>query len=360
MQRLRLAAVIALAMAIVGCSGDTTSSDTTPLDSVESSTTEVAATPSAPDTTVGATEPATTVPAGPVFPLTGLPAEPSDPALSRPAMVVKIDNNADARPQSGLNTADIVFEEIVEVQTRFAAVFQSQGIDPVGPIRSGRTQDIDLLGSFDRPLLVWSGGNRNVTRAIDDSDLVSISAASNSSYRAAGFFRGTQHKKPHNLYAQSSLAWSLAPADAVAPPQQFQYLTDGEEAGGDPAIGVAGEMDGLSVEWTFDPETESYGRTNAGVVHLDETTGPITTSNIVVMSVQYRPSPADARSPEAQTIGSGDAMVFREGTMIMGTWTRTDRLSPIVLTDGAGDPILLTPGRTWIELARADTFTPVT
>ena len=75
------------------------------------------------------------------MPLTGLPIE--DPALAaRSALVVKIDNHPEARPQSGLNQADIVFEENVEHLTRFAAVFQSQAPDPVGPIRSGRTQDV--------------------------------------------------------------------------------------------------------------------------------------------------------------------------------------------------------------------------
>jgi hypothetical protein len=73
----------------------------------------------------------------------------------------------------------------------------------------------------------------------------------------------------------------------------------------------------------------------------------------------YRPSPADRRSPEAQTIGSGEVMVFTHGTVVTGTWTRADRLSPIVLTTADGDPILLTPGRAFVELARKATFTPV-
>ena len=90
-------------------------------------------------------------------PLTGAQA-PDETLINRPAMVVKIDNHPKARPQWGLNQADIVFEENVEQLTRFAAVFQSQGSDPVGPIRSGRLQDIDLLASLNSPLFVWIGG----------------------------------------------------------------------------------------------------------------------------------------------------------------------------------------------------------
>jgi hypothetical protein len=355
MRTLRLAAAAALAVLAVGCSSDGSTADTTSAATDTASTTitaETTAPPTTPDS-----ESATTVPDGPVYPLTGLPV--TDPkAARRPALVVKIDNNAAARPQSGLNEADIVFEEIVEVGTRFAAVFQSRTADPVGPIRSGRTQDIALLGSFDKPLFAWSGGNKNVTSAIDASDLVSLSAQNNRSAQGGGFYRGTQHKKPHNLYAQSTKLWTLAPPDAGPPPQQFQYRAGAEAPVGDPASGATGEMDGLAIEWVYDRATSLYARSNGGTPHLDELSGQVTTANVVVMSVHYRPSPADARSPEAQTIGTGEAMVFTGGVVELGTWTRSDRLSPAVLTDAAGASILLTPGPTWVELAREDTFTP--
>ena len=85
------------------------------------------------------------------MPLTGVPLAPGEEAPARPAMVVKIDNAPDARPQTGFTAADIVYEEIVnDSLTRFAMVFHSQDSDPVGPIRSGRIQDIDLFGSLPR------------------------------------------------------------------------------------------------------------------------------------------------------------------------------------------------------------------
>src|SRR4029079_14305803 len=91
----------------------------------------------------------TTLPAEPVMPLTGLPI--TDPAAAqRVALVVKIDNHPDARPQSGLNQGESVFQENVEQLTRFAAVFQTNAPDPAGPIRSGRTQDVELLGSLNK------------------------------------------------------------------------------------------------------------------------------------------------------------------------------------------------------------------
>ena len=167
---------------------------------------EAATTTTRPRPTTTTTEATTTTPPPPpVAPLTGQ-VWTGDPAiLTRPALVVKIDNaDPSARPQYGLNQADIVFEEIVEVQTRFAAVFHSQTADPVGPIRSGRTQDIDLLGSFNAPMFMWSGGNAAVTRAIEDSDLVNLSAQHSDVYAAAGFFRSDDRPGPHDLYASTS------------------------------------------------------------------------------------------------------------------------------------------------------------
>ena len=231
----------------------------------------------------------------------------------------------------------------------------------VGPIRSGRTQDIDLLGSFNAPLFTWSGGNRNVTRAIEASNLVSLSAQKNSVYQGGGFFRSSDRRSPHNLYAQASQLWTLAPGGAGPPPQQFEYSDPSTPSTqGDAATGATGDMDGLLIDWTYDTATGHYVRSSAGAPHLDATSNSqVATENLVVMTVVYRPSPADRRSPEAQTIGSGEAMVFTDGRVVRGTWTRDDRLSPIVLVDSEGEAVLLTPGRTFVELARAGTFTPV-
>ncbi|HQZ36630.1 MAG TPA: DUF3048 domain-containing protein [Ilumatobacteraceae bacterium] len=310
-----------------------------------------------PVTTVAETT--TTEVAVPVYPLTGLPV--TDPvAAERPALVVKIDNNAGARPQSGLNEADIVFEEIVEVQTRFAAVFHSQGADPVGPIRSGRTQDVLLLGSFNSPLFMWSGGNGNVTRTIEGSDFVNLSAQRSSVYNAAGYFRSNKRKNPHDLYASTTGAWTLAPEGSSAPPQQFLYRKQGEAALGEPATGVDLDMDGLPIEWRFDAPSGAYLRSNGGTPHMDELSGQVSTENVLVMFVDYQPSPADNRSPEAQTIGGGDAWLFTGGVVQRGTWTRTDRLSAIILQDASGATIALTPGRTFVELARVDSANATT
>lgn len=347
-----VALLVVLAAGIVGCGGsekDSAASDA-------STTASVATT--LPPIIVPETSAPTTLPPVPVYPLTGLPVS-DEAAAARPAMVVKIDNNNRARPQSGLNEADIVFEEIVESSTRFAIVLHSQGSDPVGPIRSGRTQDINLLSSLNHPLFVWSGGNNAVTKAIRASDLVELSANSNEVFRAGDFFRNPSHSAPHNLYANTTGLWTLAPIGAGPPEQQFEYLADGATADGEPALGADGNMDGLDITWRYDAASGVYLRTSAEVPHLDAETGQVNTHNVIILTVEYKQSPADPNSPEAQTIGTGQVIVLTGGVVVRGTWTRADLHAPFVITDTSGKPILLTPGRTWIELAKADTFTVV-
>jgi hypothetical protein len=343
----------ALLVAAFGCSGQNIGAG--PSSAPSSTRASTIARTTIPETTVAETTPPTTIAPVPVYPLTGLPITDTA-AAARSAMVVKIDNNSRARPQSGLNAADIVFEEIVEAQTRFAAVFHSAGSDPVGPIRSGRTQDIDLLGSLNKPLFVWSGGNRGVTKAIEASDLVDLSAQHNEVYSGGGFFRNRDRDSPHNLYAQTSMLWTLAPAEAGPPPQQFTYLPAGVAAVGEAAAGVDLVMDGLKVGWRFDAPSGRYFRTTGGEPHLDAASGQIHCANVIVMAVAYDPSPAAAGSPEAQTIGSGEALVFTGGVVVRGTWSRADRLAPIRI-EANGQSIPLTPGNTWIELPEINTYT---
>ncbi len=348
------------ALALAACSSESSSTATTagattpttePAPTTEASTTSSSSTSS----TAATTSTSTTIPAVPVMPLTGLPIE--DPALAaRSALVVKIDNHPEARPQSGLNQADIVFEENVEHLTRFAAVFQSKAPDPVGPIRSGRTQDVELLGSLNQPIFAWSGGNPGVTKAINGSDFIVANVQTNAR-GVSGAFRSRDNAAPHNLYAQGSGLFTLSPEVPAPPPQQFFYRKAGAPVEGVASGGVEVGMDGVNVAWRFDPKSGSYLRFQSGKAHNDAALGQVNADNVVVLVVDYQPSQVDAKSPEAQTTGTGDVFVFSGGKVLHGKWTRPDRLQPYVLTADSGKPIELTPGRTWVELARTDTTT---
>jgi hypothetical protein len=283
-----------------------------------------------------------------VDPLTGLPNQDSS-TLDRPALVVKIDNHPSARPQLGINQADIIFEENVEKLTRYAAVFHSQGSDPVGPIRSGRLQDINLLGSLNKPLFVWSGGNEKVSRAIKDSDLVDLSYTV--ANKDGGFGRDSDRSAPHNLIAETTKLWTLAPEGASAPQQQFAYrsASDANTSASKDIAGVKVSMDGVKVQWDWDETTEEFLRIQDGTPVVDTQDEQLAVPNVVVLEVEY----SNRYSPTAKTVGDGKAYVFTNGVVYEGTWSREDRLEPFTLKDSAGAVIKLTPGQTFVEVARA-------
>jgi len=330
-----LVALVVAGLVFASCGG---SSDSTSTESVV-------------DSSVASAEETTTTTTIPIVraPLTGAQA-PDESVLGRPALVVKIDNHPKSRPQWGLNQADIVFEENVEQLTRFAAVYHSQGSDPVGPIRSGRLQDINLLASFNGPLFAWSGGNAQVSAAIRKSTMVDLSHSS--ANEAGGFRRESSRVAPHNLVAETSKLWTLAPADAKPPVPQFEYRADGETVPTDskPAGAVKISMDGVDIMWEWSPENLTFVRSQDDKPHVDMQDVRINAQNVVVVSVVYAKS---GSSPVAKSVGSGEVWVYTAGKLIQGSWERLDPFKPFVFKDTKGAVIKLTPGRTWVEVIRA-------
>ena len=111
-------------------------------------------------------------------------------------------------------------------------------------------------------------------------------------------------------------------------------------------------MDGLNVTWEWDAEAQRYWRRQRGDWHTDVDGTRVGAENVVVLDVDYRQSPADARSPEAVTVGSGRAELHRGGRTLTGTWSRADRFAPFTLLADDGRVLTLGPGTTFVELAR--------
>ncbi len=357
MTHLRTPILIALvAVVAAACSGGDEASDTTPSPATTTvappTTARPTTTSTAAPTTSTSTSTTTTLPPVPREPLTGEVLDDTSEITPRPALAVKIDNHPSARRNhSGLGLADLVFEEIVEGGlTRFAAVFHTNDADPVGPIRSGRSQDVDLLTSFGQPLFAWSGGNPGVTRLIADSTLTDLNWQKN----GGSYYRG-DGSAPHNLYSSTETLFGLTPDEHPGPPpQQFDYIRPGETFGGESAIDrVDVDLASIPVSWEWDAELGEFRRSQVGDVHVDVLDGPITARNVVLMVVEYRPSQIDARSPEAQTIGGGPVFVLSDGMVAVGRWLRESADEPIGFVDPSGESIELVPGSTWIELVEA-------
>jgi hypothetical protein len=351
----RRTTAVALALAVVAaCSsgGDAEPTTTTarPTTTTTVPRTTTTTTTTVPRTTTStSTSTTTTLPAVVRMPLTGEPVSTEDEITARPALVVKIDNHPRARPQAGLNQADIVFEEIVEgTLTRFAAVYHSGDADPVGPIRSGRSQDVDMLGPLNGPVFAWSGGNAGVRSLIRNSDFINLDAGFTPGY----YRRSGRGGAPHNLYSSTAALWANVPAESMhAPPAIFSYLRPEETFSGQAATVIDVPMDGIRVRWEWDADEGLYRRLQNGSSHETEDAGQVVADNVVVMGVEYHRSAVDRNSPEAQTLGSGPVYVFAEGMLRVGVWIHLDRLDPYGLVAADDSIIDLPPGRTFVELA---------
>ncbi len=270
--------------------------------------------------------------------------------LDRPALVVKVDNHPRARPQTGLDLADIVFDLRAEGVTRFAAVFHSVIPDPVGPVRSSRTSDFDLLRGLDTPIYASSGGNDYVTAGLRELPIVELTNRSRNEY-----FRDFSRPAPHNLFIMGSDLYSVAGERGGSPSPWFSYrrsesgiLDTGVEATGPVTISFTGSP---VVTHTWDDELGGWLRTQDGHPHLTSDGVQLAPENVVVATTTYRTSPADASSPEVVSTGGGDLLVLTDGRIIAGSWSRPAASDKLSLADSAGDEIALTPGRTWVLFA---------
>jgi len=202
------------------------------------------------------------------------------------------------------------------------------------------------LGSLGSPILAWSGGNGTVTREIRDSDLVDMSP----NFCGSACFRVGFDKAPYNLYFDINKAWEQAPPGAGIPPQQFQFRETSAAPGGVPSAGVLVKMDSYSIDWTWNATSGLYERQQNGRADKERSGELVTTNNVVVLEMVY--NKGISNSPDAQSTGTGQVWVFSGGNMVHGTWSRPDRLQPFALTADDGTPILLTPGRTFVQLPR--------
>ena len=313
------------------------------------------------ETSVPTTTTTTSTVPPPPWPLTGVPAAASVIDGARPAVVVKVDNSPEARPQLGVAQADIVYELLVEGITRFALVFHSEIPDPVGPVRSARSSDVDLVADLSTPLFAWSGGNAGVVGEIRQAEREGLLTNASWDSAPSAYFRSADRRAPHNLMVNvPELLAVRAPAGQGAPAAIFEYLPTGVPFEGLPLAGMTVDFGGgVVIDWVWDPMLERWVRyqiddrhDRVGSATLDVSGAQVAVSNVVVMFTPYGVSPSDDRSPMALTIGSGPAMVFVESQWIPATWSRPDARAPAQLFDEAGLPVRLAPGRTWVELPR--------
>ena len=295
----------------------------------------------------------TTAPAkAPEWPLTGEPA-PDIRATETSAVVAKIDNDPQAWPHTAVNTADVVYEVWVEGITRLAAVFHSDIPEEVGPVRSGRSTDIDLVSNLGRPVLVFSGGNARVLGQINEAANFGILVNASQDVAPNDYRRDNNRFAPYNLYANAIALQNQFGTVGEEHPTPLWDFRDGDaEPAGDPAAGVSVNFGpGATVVYVWDPEEGCARRFERNEQATDATDdSPVCATNVVVLNTPYGQSVADARSPQAYTIGAGDGVVLSGGRTYGIVWNRPDGNAGWNLATGFGVPVELGVGNTWVAM----------
>lgn len=313
--------------------------------------------------TTTTTAPTTTTTAPPIVaPLTGVPFAADPALLLRPALAVKISNadgnraSHNARPQAGINQADVVAEILTEGGvTRLLAVFHSQDAEQVGPVRSFRTSELDIMPSLGMPLFAYSGANndflarlRNSGRVVD----VGFDAATGAYQRVQG------RARDQSLMASTPALHAAGAGRGTPPPAWFTYRADPAESPGaaaQPSAGVGYTMPGAApapVEYVWDGR--GYARLQKGTPHTDTAGVQVAPANVVIQFVEYRDTGSrdsvGTPVPEAVLVGDGEAWVFTAGQVVLGRWWKPEPAAVTSFTDADGQPIRLTPGTTWLGL----------
>jgi hypothetical protein len=259
-----------------------------------------------------------------------------------PVLAVKVENTAAARPQVGLSQADIVFVQEVEgAQTRLVAVYHSRLPTRLGPVRSARTTDAELLPLFGRPGLVYSGANGRVQRRLDRASLVPI-------YRET---RDRRRVAPHNVFVDlPKIARTERPGKAQPIGWTFAGKPSQRGLADDKAVSKVGND-----VFAFGYANGRYTVSWRGQRYVDGDSGAVARAdNVVIMRVRNVPDGnrdvLGSASVLSKTVGRGTVTVYRDGRKIDGTWARSKASGPLQFTEPAGQAIALRPGQTWVTL----------
>jgi len=291
-------------------------------------------------------------------PLTDTPP-PGGVVPRRPALLVKIGNEpGTARPQSGLNEADIVFDTPAEgFIMRYVAVYQCNNAGSIGPTRSVRWVDWNMIApEFRSPILAFAGGINPNVNGLQALPWLSGANLLEASGEAAGV-RISSRFPPDNLYTSTPALYALFKSKKTPPPAVFDYSRAvPHQSRRAKSIGINFSY-GTDAVWQWDAQSRHWMHTYSGVPDIDVLSGKqVWTNNIVIEIVHYTFGPySEHGGPgngdvESQLVGSGPGYVARNGRVVKVTWHRPNTSAKTTFTNAAGQAVRLTPGRTWVEI----------
>lgn len=290
----------------------------------------------------------------PLLPLTGEPVEDLA-VLEQPSLAVKIENSAAARPQAGLDEADIVLEELVEGGiTRFIALFHSSLPASVGPVRSARPVDTLVLPAFEAAL-GYSGARPEVLRQLQGTGLVTLTEGD------PGFSRDRGRTAPSNLFLDAEQVVAAATERGAEPAVAVGWEFSDEAPSGSVGGNKAGReisilMSGVSrTGWQYDASAGVYRRFQNGQPSAVTGEGRIGAANVLVLATPLVDGgccdAAGSRYVDTELVGEGRAVLLRDGRWYEGRYEKKGPNQQFVLTRANGKPLVLKPGATWVHLA---------
>jgi hypothetical protein len=286
-----------------------------------------------------------------VCPLTGEDI-PASVKVDRPAIAVKVENSPESRPQSGLEDADVVIEEIVEGGiTRFMTIFHCNDADTLGPVRSARFDDASIMKPFTRAM-AYAGSNDIVDRELARNDVISIlENESDALFRVPPGSTDT-----HSLFTKTKKIRKEIEKEELASPEEGLFthgdLPQGLKTKKAKTITINFHSSN-TIEYKWTPK--GWQRSEAGAPFMSATAGQITTPNVLVQRVEVNNSKtifdtAGNPSPEINLGGSGKAVLFRDGRAIVGEWTTPEAGEAPTFKSASGEEFVFAPGQLWWEL----------
>lgn len=285
-------------------------------------------------------------------PLTGN-VVPDQASTQQATTGIMIENSPDARPQSGIHSAGVVFEAIAEGGiTRFLAVYQESKPQLIGPVRSVRLYYVDWIAPF-QASVAHIGGSKFALDEVRNGNYRDIDQFFNDS----AYWRANDRYAPHNVYT------SFERIDALNLKKGYTSSVftawpriDGKPAEPPTATSIDVKISGpaYNSHYDHDPATNTYKRSQGGAPHMDREAGQITPSVVIVMDTVMSKVFEDGYREQITTIGSGRARVFQNGTVTEATWSKPDKGTQIQFTGTDGKEIQFTRGQTWITAVPAN------
>ena len=278
-------------------------------------------------------------------PFTGEPV----PSLG-PVLAVKMDNAAGARPWTGLIHADIVYVLPVEGGlSRLLAVFSSHYPPVVGPVRSAREDDLQLLRQFGRPAFAFSGATAALLPYIHrTARIVNLYAGTTS-----GYFRDYRRVAPYNLYAHTKQLLKQAPGASKARDIGFRFGPP--PAGGKATRSASVSYQAASFRFTWSAAKGRWLVSMDGAPAVGASGTRLSAATVVIQHTTVRTSRFKEyghRPPFAESTGSGTALVLRDGKAWTVHWSRPHANDGTTFTTASGQPMTFAPGQVWVVLAR--------